>query len=71
MRHLGFEVCWQIDNVNGTEGTFLWADAAANAKAFGDVGNFGLGSDFDAELAGSDHGAGLFAFLSTFLWTCQ
>lgn len=32
MGDLGLEICWQIDDVDGTEGTFLWADTASNAK---------------------------------------
>ena len=57
--------------MDSTEGAFLWADTATDAQPFRDVGDFGLGGHFDAELACSDHGAGLLAFLSTFLRVAQ
>lgn len=68
MGDLGFEIGWKIDDVNGAERTFLGADTATDTQTFRDICNFGLGSDFDAQLAGTDDGTGLFAFLPTFLW---
>ncbi len=70
MGDLSLEVRWQVYDVNGTEGTFLWADAATDTQPFRDVGNFGLGGDFDAEFAGPDHGTRLLALLPTFLKVC-
>ena len=64
---VAFEVLGEVDDVDGLEGTFLDADAAADAERLGEVGDFGLGAHFDAQLAEFDHGAGLFAFLTAFL----
>ena len=71
MGDLSLEVRWQVDDVNGTEGTFLRADTTPDTKPLRDVGNFGLGRHFDAEFACPDDWAGLLAFLSTFLVSCQ
>jgi len=67
MGHLGFEVRWKIDDVDGTKRTFLRANTATDTETFRDICDFGLGSDFDAQFAGADDRAGLFAFLPTFL----
>ena len=64
---LGLEVGGQVDDVDGPKGAFLWANTASDAKAFRDKCNLGLCVDFDAEFAGTDHWAGLLAFLATFL----
>lgn len=64
----GLEVCGQVDNTDGIERAFLWADTAANAQSLRNEGNLGLGSDFDAQLAGTHNWTRLFAFLTTFLW---
>lgn len=68
---LGLEVGGQVDDVDGVEGAFLGADTTSYAQALGDEGDFGLIGDFDAQFAGTDDGAGFFAFLSTFLGSCQ
>ena len=65
--NFGIQVGRQVDDVDSTERTFLGTDTTTNAKAFRDKGNLGLGSHFDTELAGTDHGARLFALLTTFL----
>jgi len=70
MRNLCFEVGRQIDDVNGVEGAFLWADTASNAEALGDEGNLGFGRDLDTELACPDHRTRLFTFLTAFLSLC-
>lgn len=67
MGDLGLEVRGQVDDVDGIKGAFLGADTASNAQSLGDEGNLGRRVYFDAQLAGAHHGAGLFAFLSTFL----
>jgi hypothetical protein len=67
MSDLGLEVCWQVDDVDSTKRAFFRADTTTDAQTFGYVGNFGLGRNFDTQLAGSDNRARLFAFLSTFL----
>lgn len=67
MGDLGLEVCGKVDDVNRTEWTFFRTDTTANAQTLGNVGNLGFGSDFDAEFAGSNDGARLFTFLTTFL----
>ena len=62
------EVLGQVDDVDGLEGTFLDADTAADAEWLAEVGDFGFGAHFDAELAELDDGTRLFAFLTTLLW---
>jgi hypothetical protein len=64
---LGFQVCGQVDDVDGTERTFLRTDTATDAKAFRDEGDLGFRRHFDTELSGTDDGARLFALLATFL----
>lgn len=64
---LALEVGGQVDDGDGVEGAFLRADTATDAETFGDEGKLGLGCDLDAELARPDDGAGLLAFLTTFL----
>jgi hypothetical protein len=54
VRDLGLEVGGQVDDADGVEGAFFGADAAADAEAFGDEGDFAVGGDFDAEFAGFD-----------------
>ena len=39
MGDLGFEIGWQIDNVDGSKRALLGADTASNAKVLGDEGN--------------------------------
>lgn len=51
---LGLEVGGQVDDVDGVERAFLGANTTTNAEALGDEGNFGLGRDLDAQLAGTD-----------------
>lgn len=65
--YVRLQICWQIDNVDGTEWALLRTDTTTNAKILGDESNFRLGSDFDTEATTSNNWAGLFAFLSTFL----
>jgi hypothetical protein len=64
---LGFQVCGQVDNVDGTEGTFLRTDTATDTKAFRDESDLGFRRHFDTELSGTDDGARLFTLLATFL----
>ena len=64
---LGLKVCRQVDDMNGTEGTFLRANTATDTEALRNEGNFGLGCHFDTKLACADHRARLFALLTTFL----
>lgn len=51
MRHLGFEIGGQIDNVNGPKGALFGADTAANTKRFGDGRDLTGAFDFDTKLA--------------------
>ena len=64
---LGLEVGWQVDNADGAEGAFLWADTASNTQTLGEVGDLRLGGDFDTETTTAHDRAGLLALLSTFL----
>ena len=57
MSHLRFEVCRQIDNVDGAKGALLDTDTTSYAETFRNEGNFRLGCDFDTQLAGSYNGA--------------
>ena len=68
MRYLGLEIGREVDNGDGPERTFLWADTASDAKAFRYESYLRFGRDFDAELPCPDHRTRLLAFLSTFLW---
>lgn len=51
MRHLGFEICRQVDNVYGAKRTLFGADPALNTKRFGNVRDFAGPFDFDTKLA--------------------
>ena len=64
--NLGLQVGRQVDDMDSAEWTFLRADTASNAETFRDKGNFGVGCDFDTQLAGTDYRAGFFALLTTF-----
>jgi len=70
VRYLCFEVGGQVDDVNGVEGAFLWADTAPNTEPLRDEGNLGFGRDFDTELACPDYRTRLFTFLAAFLAKC-
>ena len=61
------EVGGQIDDADGVEGAFFGTDAAADAQALGNEGDFAVRRDFDAELACAHHGARFLAFLPAFL----
>jgi len=64
-----FKVGWQIDDIDSAERTLLGANTATNAETLGDEGNLGLGGNFDTKTATSHDWAGLFAFLSAFLYS--
>jgi hypothetical protein len=61
------EIGRQIDDVDGAERAFLGTDTATDAETFGNKGDLGLWRNFNAELAGSNHRARLFALLTAFL----
>jgi hypothetical protein len=65
---LGFEVGRQVDDVDGIEGAFLWADTASDTEALGNEGNFGGWLDLNAQLACPHHGTRFLALLSAFLF---
>lgn len=67
MRDLGFQVGRQVDDMDGSEWTFLGTDTATDTETLGDEGDLGLGSHFDTELTRPDDGARLLTFLATFL----
>lgn len=54
---LRFKVRRQVDDVDGTERTFLWAYAASDTEGLGYEGDFGVWGDLDAKLACSYDGA--------------
>lgn len=68
MGDMGFEVGWQIDDINGAKGAFLRTDAATNTQAFRNESDLRFWGDFDAEAATSDNRARLLAFLPAFLY---
>ena len=67
MGDLGLEIGGQVDDVDGVEGAFLWADTASDAEALRNEGDLGGRVDFDTQFARADDWARLFAFLSAFL----
>ena len=67
MGDLGLEVGGQVDDGDGIERAFLGTDTTPNAQGLRDVGDARLRRDLDAQLATLDNGAGLLAFLATFL----
>lgn len=67
MRDLGLEVGGQVDDVDGVEGAFLWANTATDTEPLGDEGDFGRVVHFDTQLARADNWTRLFTFLSAFL----
>lgn len=68
MCDVGFEVGWQVDNIDSAEWAFLWANSTSDTKTFRDEGNFRFGCNFDAKTSTSHNWTRLLAFLSTFLW---
>lgn len=60
MRDLALEVCGQVDNRDGAEGTLLRADAATDAEGLGEEGQSGLGGHFDAWFPNSQRAAKAF-----------
>ena len=64
---LRLEVGGQVDDVDGVERTFLWADTATDTETLGDEGNLGGAVDLNTELSGTNDGARLLALLTTFL----
>ena len=66
---LGFQVGRQVDDVDGTERTFLGTDTATDTQALGDEGDLGFRRHFDTQLTRTDDGARLLTFLATFLET--
>lgn len=71
MGDLRLQVGGQIDDMDCTKWTFLWANTTTNAQPFRDKRDFRVWCDFNAEFAGTDHWARLFAFLATFLHTAS
>lgn len=67
MGNLGFQVGREVDDGDGREGAFLWADTASDTERLGDEGKSRGGVNFDTQFATTNDGAGLFALLSTFL----
>ena len=58
-----FQVFGDIDDANGIEGTFLDADAAADAKYLRNIADFRLRGDLNTDLLGLIDGTILFALL--------
>jgi len=44
------EILWKVDDVNGSKGAFLWANATTNAEFFRDVSNLGRRCYLNAQL---------------------
>jgi hypothetical protein len=57
MRNMGFEICWKIDDIDGTKWAFLRTDTASDTQTFGNESDLGLRSDFDAKASASNNGA--------------
>ena len=68
VRDLGFEVRWQVDDVDCIERALLRTDTAPDTQTLANEGDLAVWSHFDTELAGSHHRAGFLAFLAAFLW---
>lgn len=51
MSDFGLEIGGQVDNIDGTERTLLWANTATDTKHFRNEGNFGGWFDLNAEFA--------------------
>lgn len=67
VRDLSFQIRRQVYDMNGSKWTFLWEDATADAKEFGNVGDLGLGGNFDAELSSTHDRAASLTFLPALL----
>ena len=67
MSDVGFEIGWQIDDIDCTEWALLRADTASNTQCLGDESDLGLRGDFDAETSTSHNRARFLALLSAFL----
>lgn len=63
---LALEVRGKVDDGDGVEGAFLRANTTTDAEGLGDESEARLRSNLDAELAASDDGTRLLAFLTTF-----
>ena len=57
MSDLGLEICWEVDDIDCSERTFLDADPTSYAQAFRYESDFRLRCDFYAELSCSDNRA--------------
>ena len=68
MGDLGLKIGRQVDDMDGSKGTFLGADTTTDAQSLRDEGDLGLGGHLDAQLSRANDRTGLFAFLTTFLW---
>jgi len=64
---LRLKVGRQVNDVDGCEWTFLYADTTSYAQAFRDEGNLGLGGNLDTQLASAYDRTRLLALLATFL----
>lgn len=67
MADLSLEVRGQVDDSNGPKWALLGTDAASNTETLGNESDSRLCRHLNAELAASHNGAGLLAFLATFL----
>ena len=65
MGDLVLEIGGQVDDGDGVEGAFLWANTATDAKTLGNEGQARLGGNFDAKFTTANNRARLFAFLTT------
>ena len=67
MSYVGLKIGRQIYDVDSSKWTLLRTNATTNTQSFGDEGNLGFRSDFDAKPSASHYRARFLAFLSTFL----
>lgn len=67
MSYFVFKTFWQIDDLDGLEGTLLYALTATNAQVLAEETDSGGVKDFDAYLALHVDWTGLLAFLLALL----
>ena len=64
---LSFQICWQVDDIDGSEWAFLRADSASDAQPLRNKSDFRIWRNLDAKFPSPNNRARLLAFLTAFL----